>query len=96
MVRRGHRQRGAPVQRVQPLLQLLVICLYIFIGTVFYSNEEGWSYIDGMYYTMVTMSTVGYGDLSPSSGGARAFTIVYALVGIIVVFTQVGHTYVRP
>ena len=75
---------------VQPLLQLLVICLYIFIGTVFYSNEEGWSYIDGMYFTMVTMSTVGYGDFSPTAGRARVFTIFYALVGIIVVFTQVG------
>ena len=36
------------------------------------------------------MSTVGYGDLSPTGPGSRVFTVVYTFVGIIVVFTQLS------
>ena len=73
-----------------PLLQLLSIVLYILVGTGYYHLEEGWSYIDCMYFSMVTMSTVGYGDFTPTSGWSQFFTVAYCIFGIAVVFTQVG------
>ncbi len=43
-----------------------------------------WTAVDSMYFAVVTMTTVGYGDLSPQTGGGRYFTILYQLFGIIV------------
>lgn len=55
------------------------------IGTVFYKLVEGWSWVDSFYFTMVTLTTVGYGDLAPSSDIAQLFTVV-AGVGFILAF----------
>ena len=45
---------------------------------------EAWTVIDSVYFSMASMSTVGYGDLSPSaSGGSRIFTSFFILVGMI-------------
>ena len=48
--------------------------------------------MDALYFTTVTMSTVGYGDLSPSTTLSRAFTSVYILIGIGVVFYQLAKS----
>ncbi|KAL3925214.1 MAG: hypothetical protein SGPRY_003699 [Prymnesium sp.] len=52
--------------------------------------EESWSFMDALYFSMVTMSTVGYGDLSPDkrSGGLLFFTIVYIVTGVVVAGTM--------
>uniref|UniRef100_A0A7S4C0C4 EF-hand domain-containing protein n=1 Tax=Chrysotila carterae TaxID=13221 RepID=A0A7S4C0C4_CHRCT len=51
---------------------------------------EPWTIIDSLYFCMVSMSTVGYGDLTPSSTASRAFTSVYAFFGIAIVFYQLS------
>ena len=51
-----------------------------------------WTWVDALYFTTVTMSTVGYGDLSPSTTLSRAFTSVYILIGIGVVFYQLAKS----
>lgn len=58
------------------------------IGTVFYKLIEGWSWVDSFYFTMVTLTTVGYGDLAPSSDIAKLFTVflIVAGVGFILAF----------
>ena len=50
---------------------------------------EPWSAADTFYFVMVTMSTVGYGDLSPSIDSSKVFTVFYILVGIIFAFPVV-------
>lgn len=52
------------------------------IGTVLYSLVEKWSVLDSFYFCVVTLATVGYGDLSPETGVAKAFTAVYILAGV--------------
>ncbi len=51
-------------------------------GTVFYRHAEGWSLLDSLYFSVVTLTTVGYGDLSPSTTAAKIFTIFYIFVGV--------------
>ena len=44
---------------------------------------EGWPLADGLYFAFVTGLTVGYGDLVPKSGGARALAMSIGLCGIV-------------
>ena len=44
--------------------------------------------IDSLYYGTVIFSTVGYGDIFPNTSATRALTVLYAFVGILVVFPQ--------
>jgi voltage-gated potassium channel len=54
----------------------------LLMGTLFYRWSEGWGYVDALYFSVVTLTTIGYGDLLPTSAGAKLFTIVYSFIGI--------------
>ena len=75
---------------VWPLVQLVFICLYVGAGVLYYKFAEGWDGIDAMYFSMVTMSTVGYGDLTPDNTQARIITVLYALLGLLIIFNYVS------
>lgn len=61
---------------------LLLALLILASGTVFYRSSEGWSWIDSAYFCVMTATTVGYGDLAPTTPASRLFTIFYATTGI--------------
>ena len=61
---------------------LSIMLILLITGTVFYVIEEGWSYVDALYFCVMTMSTVGYGDLTPTSSVSKVFTMVYCLIAI--------------
>ena len=62
--------------------QLLgVTAIILAIGTITYHYLEGWSWIDALYFSIITLTTIGYGDFSPNHGG-KLFTIVYIIIGI--------------
>ena len=52
------------------------------IGTVVYHVLEGWSFLDSLYFSVVTLATVGFGDLTPTTDLAKMFTVGYILIGI--------------
>ena len=51
-------------------------------GTAFYSGEEGWGVIDSPYFSVITLTTVGYGCLHPTTPLSKLVTVFYILVGI--------------
>ena len=53
----------------------------LVVGTVFYVRAEGWSVLDALYFCVVTLATVGYGDFAPRTTFGKVFTIVYILIG---------------
>lgn len=62
---------------------LLVIVLTLLAGAVlFYTRIEGWSFLDSLYFAVMTMSTIGYGDFVPRSPESKLFTIVFAVLSI--------------
>ena len=65
---------------------LIVLGAYFAIGCKAYKSTEGWEYMDSIYFMIVTSTTVGYGDFSPSSQLGRLFTCFYSLIGMVVVF----------
>ncbi len=54
----------------------------IVIGTLFYHYFEHFDYIDAFYFSVITLTTVGYGDLHPVTETGKLFTILYIVVGI--------------
>ena len=43
----------------------------VLIGTVFFRLIEGWSWLDSYFFTVVTISTVGYGELVPATAAGK-------------------------
>ena len=66
------------------IYRVLVLAVIILIagGTIFYHIVEGFSYIDAYYFSIVTLATVGYGDLSPHTSLGKIFTTIYILIGV--------------
>ncbi len=54
----------------------------IVIGTVMYHWMEDWSLVDSLYFSVVTLATVGFGDLHPTTTASKLFTVVYILFGL--------------
>jgi voltage-gated potassium channel len=57
----------------------------IGVGTVVFHHIEGWSILDSLYVTAQTVTTVGFGDLTPRTIWGRAFATVFMLVGVGIV-----------
>jgi len=64
-------------------------CFCIFVallavGVVAYSFVfENWTIVDSLYFTVVMLSSVGYGDISPTTPGGKIFTALFALAGTV-------------
>ncbi len=73
-------RHGFRSKRRKPLFVSVLVALVT--GTLFYSTVEGWPLIDSLYFSVVTLTTVGFGDLVPTKPVSKVFTIVYVLVGV--------------
>ena len=67
----------------------LLAAVAIISGTGFYSLVEGLRVVDALYFSVVTLTTVGYGDFAPQTDVGKLFTAVYVLVGIGILLTFV-------
>lgn len=65
---------------------VILSCYYAFGGLV-YDELEGWDLLDTTYFLTVTVTTVGYGDMYPETDEGKLFTVCYALLGIVFVFS---------
>ena len=76
----------------QPKFRSILIWMVILLaaGTIFYSWMEGWSLLDSLYFSIITLTTVGYGDLSPTTSASKAFTIVYIIFGMILIAASIS------
>lgn len=60
----------------------LVLAGLLLTGTIFYSRIEHWKPLDALYFCVVMLATVGFGDLTPKTDLGKAFTILYIFVGV--------------
>ncbi|MBS3109057.1 two pore domain potassium channel family protein [Candidatus Woesearchaeota archaeon] len=77
---------------------LVVIIGLIIVGTVFYHSAEGWRWLDAFYFSATTLTTVGFGDLHPTTDISKIFTVFYILFGVGVLLyslTLFGSHYIE-
>jgi voltage-gated potassium channel len=60
---------------------LIALMIAILFGTIGFHLIEGWTLTESLYVTVQTLTTVGYGDLTPRDGPGRGFAILVMLIG---------------
>ncbi len=60
----------------------ILLVFWIGVGTACYSLLEHWDIIDALYFSVVTLTTIGYGDFSPETDSGKLFTVFFAPTGI--------------
>lgn len=68
----------------------LLASLAIATGTIFYHFIEGLNWLDSLYLAVVTITTLGYGDITPQTSAGKLFTIVYVLIGIAIIVSYIN------
>ena len=78
-------KRSLPGNNRRILFAILAVTIAIGLGTVGFYLIEGWSILDSLYVAAQTVTTVGYGDLTPATRNGRIFSTVFMLVAVGVV-----------
>lgn len=73
------------------LLGLFAIFNHFAGGVISMMVLEGWSLPDAAYFSVVTLTTVGYGDLSPTTTMSKLFVIYYSVVSIAIVSSYLAY-----
>lgn len=78
-----HLFRRIPSERSATILPVLLPLVFLtLLGTGAYVVLEGWEPLDALYATIITVTTVGYGDLTPVTPAGRLFSIFFTLSAI--------------
>ncbi len=77
--------RALPGNRRRIVYPLIAVAVAIGFGTVGFHLIEGWSILDSLYVAAQTVTTVGYGDVTPASRNGRIFAVVFMIGGVGVV-----------
>lgn len=83
---------------IQAAIATTSVALLIAAGTLAFHALEDWTWIQSFYFTVVTLTTVGFGDLHPTTDGSRLFTAIFILAGVAITVSAlgvIGATYLR-
>jgi voltage-gated potassium channel len=80
--------RGPAMMKARTVVLLLAFPAVLLVaGTVGYVLIEGWPVVDALYMTVITLTTLGFGEVHPLSTGGRWFTMGLALGGVFTFLT---------
>jgi voltage-gated potassium channel len=71
---------------------MIAVIVIFLLGVIGYHLIEGWSFLDALYMTVITLATIGYGEVHPLSNGGRLFTIGLILSGLGIMGYGLGIT----
>jgi voltage-gated potassium channel len=69
---------------------VILLILALSYGTIGYQVIEGYSFLDALYMTVTTLTTVGFGEIHPLSTAGRAFAITLIAFGVLAVFDLIA------
>lgn len=72
------------------LLRLFNFFMFYVFGCLFFVEVEGWTVLDCIFFITQTISTVGYGNITPVTTSGRIFASFYMYVGVLAVFSVIG------
>ena len=78
--------------RARIRIVLLAVLGAIALGTIVFHLLEGWSILDSLYVTAQTLTTVGFGDITPRTPFGRFFATVFMIVGVGIVLYALTST----
>ncbi|MGF1524370.1 MAG: potassium channel family protein [Leptolyngbyaceae cyanobacterium] len=89
------RLTAADTLAVVRIVFTIFVIVFIYAGIIFqveqrYHSDTFNTFLDAAYFAVVTMTTVGYGDITPVSEAGRLFTMLMILTGIALIPTQLG------
>ncbi|CAE7878016.1 Pka-R2 [Symbiodinium microadriaticum] len=64
---------------------------YLLLAILLFSSLEGWSWVDCVYFAVITLMTVGYGDFAPKHWGSRLLLVFFVLISLVIVATSIGE-----
>lgn len=67
--------------RTRPIF--IYAAVMVIVGAALYHWLEGWGWLDSIYFVVITLTTIGYGDFSPTTPLTKLITIFYGLNGVI-------------
>jgi len=87
-------------KRYWPFIKLFIgFLIVLIVGTVGYHLiENSWSFLDSFYMTLITITSVGFGEVKPLSPSGRIFTIFIIVLGLGMVtalFAKLGQLIVE-
>ena len=72
------------------LFAVAVVAVLVLCGTLFFSKYEEWTYTDSFYFSTMTLTTIGYGDLVPTNNVTKIAASVYSIIGVGAVLYLLG------
>lgn len=88
------RMSHAKGKNINVLLAFATVSI-LSIGTVVYHVVEKFSWVDAYYFSVITLTTVGYGDMAPHTTFGKIFTTIYIFIGIGIITAFITHTFRR-
>ncbi len=59
-------------------------------GTVLFRYLEDWTWVEAFYFTGVTVTTIGYGDIHPTHDASRILTVLFGIISVFLLFYTIG------
>ncbi|MBV6485052.1 MAG: hypothetical protein KFKLKKLM_01599 [Flavobacteriales bacterium] len=72
---------------------LFTTFLVLVVGTVVFHFLEGWRWIDSLYFCVITLTTIGYGDFTPVTDLGKIFNMIYIVVGLGLILSFITTVY---
>ena len=86
---------GFKKHKSQLVAAAITLATWLAIGTVVFHHLEAWTWIQALYFSTTTLTTIGYGDLHPTTDVSRLIDVFYMIFGVVTVlsaFTIIGTT----
>lgn len=69
---------------------MMVLILYL-VAVPFYMYVEGLKLLDAVYFVTVSITSAGYGDITPQTDAGKAFAVVLLIAGVSIFFYHITH-----